>query len=99
MKRSRKSAKTVKRMSVKRSPGGGRKPGAFGKKIKLTLWLSPDIVEWIRSLRQSKERDNQSGQRDDIETVLRRCLSFVLWLARRTSGNSSKQQEESIETK
>lgn len=67
----------------KRKPGAGRKAGKHGRKSRVTLWLSPDVVEWIHPSGREQAAGPITSASEHVDTALRSSLEFVLWKAKR----------------
>ncbi len=84
--------KKPERKIVKRSPGAGRKPGPFGKKTRVTLWLSVDVAKWIDSLKTkpTETKVDRPTAIVDVETVLRKSVSFLVWSSEEKRRSASR---------
>ena len=87
-----KKKKKPERKAVKRSPGAGRKPGTFGKKTRVTLWLSVDVAKWIESLKTkpTETKVDRPTATIDVETVLRKSVSFLVWSSEEKRRSASQ---------
>lgn len=92
----RSKVQASKRPKVKRrKPGGGRKPGKYGRKIQVSVRLSPDILEWLETLDSKPQVEARAvasirSRGDHLEAVVRLSDSFKKFVAAKSVNATSQ---------